>query len=679
LARARGETSAFGARLDMETDALLILVLASLAWAYGKAGAWILLAGLLRYLFVAASYALPWLARALPASRRRQAVCVLQIGTLIACVSPLFPPPASGAVALVGLVVLAWSFGVDVAWLARRRASDAPSDDFVEHERLAREWLLLALAVFVLNAALTFHNHWPTPWIEVRHDLSIELAVLLGALVAYSAFVRSVPRWVFGALAAAFVVLALGRYAAVTAPALYGRPVNLYWDAEHLPKIAAMLAAVAPAWLVAGFVVAAVALLAALAAVFHWALTRVARGLGAASMRRALGALALALIGVYSVGRALDLKVWRSFTVPVTSVYLDQVRFLYEARAADARHDLPLTPLAPSDLGAVAGADVLLMFLESYGATSYERPEIASVVEPQRAALASAAGATGRRVVSAFVTSPTFGGGSWLAHSSLMSQVEVRDAGKYELLLTQKRDTLPSLFAASGWRSIAWMPGMRNPWPEGSYYGFAALYGEKDIGYRGPEFGWWRIPDQFALEKLDAQELAGKNRAPRFVFFPTINTHVPFRPTPPYQGDRKRLLSDEPFDATDVSASVGQSPDWTNLAPAYAATLAYTFEYLAGYVRDRADADFVLVLVGDHQPAASVTGVGARWDVPVHVVTNRQYVADALVAAGFVEGVGLEPDAPAIANMPGLAAMLLRAFDSSARPHSYGSGKDGVL
>lgn len=119
LARRRGEASSFGARFDMETDALLILVLAALAWQHGKAGAFILLAGLLRYLFVAASYAAPWLGAALPPSRRRQAVCVVQIVSLIGALAPFVPPPASGALALGGLAVLVWSFGVDVAWLAR--------------------------------------------------------------------------------------------------------------------------------------------------------------------------------------------------------------------------------------------------------------------------------------------------------------------------------------------------------------------------------------------------------------------------------------------------------------------------------------------------------------------------------------------------------------------------------
>jgi phosphatidylglycerophosphate synthase len=119
LARGRGEQSDFGARFDMETDALLILVLAALVWQHDKAGAWVLLAGLLRYLFVAASYAWPWLSASLPPSRRRQAVCVVQIASLIGALAPLIASPASAALALAGLALLVWSFGVDVAWLAR--------------------------------------------------------------------------------------------------------------------------------------------------------------------------------------------------------------------------------------------------------------------------------------------------------------------------------------------------------------------------------------------------------------------------------------------------------------------------------------------------------------------------------------------------------------------------------
>jgi phosphatidylglycerophosphate synthase len=123
LARSRNESSHFGARFDMETDALLILALAALVWQHDKAGPWILGAGLLRYAFVAAGYALPWLRTALPASRRRQAICVAQIVSLLAALAPAVPLPWSAVFALAGLAALVASFAVDVGWLARHAAA----------------------------------------------------------------------------------------------------------------------------------------------------------------------------------------------------------------------------------------------------------------------------------------------------------------------------------------------------------------------------------------------------------------------------------------------------------------------------------------------------------------------------------------------------------------------------
>jgi phosphatidylglycerophosphate synthase len=119
LARRRREASEFGARFDMETDAFLILVLAAFVWQHGKAGVWILAAGLLRYAFVAGGRLLAWLRAALPPSRRRQAVCVVQIVSLLGALSPVVAPRPAAALALAGLAVLVWSFAVDVRWLAR--------------------------------------------------------------------------------------------------------------------------------------------------------------------------------------------------------------------------------------------------------------------------------------------------------------------------------------------------------------------------------------------------------------------------------------------------------------------------------------------------------------------------------------------------------------------------------
>lgn len=121
LARRSGLASAFGARFDMEIDALLTLVLCLLLVQEGKAGAWVLAAGLMRYAFVAAAWALPWLNAPLPPSWRRKAVCVTQITTLIVCLGPVIAPWASNALAALALAMLSWSFAVDIHWLHRHR------------------------------------------------------------------------------------------------------------------------------------------------------------------------------------------------------------------------------------------------------------------------------------------------------------------------------------------------------------------------------------------------------------------------------------------------------------------------------------------------------------------------------------------------------------------------------
>jgi hypothetical protein len=306
------------------------------------------------------------------------------------------------------------------------------------------------------------------------------------------------------------------------------------------------------------------------------------------------------------------------------------------------------------------------MFLESYGAVTYDVPELARRVAPARDELAHAAVETGRQIVSAFVSSPTFGGGSWLAHATFMSGVEVRDSGDYMLLLTQERATWPKLFKEAGYRTAAVMPGLKNVWLEGAFYGFDAIHDELGLDYQGPDFGWWRIPDQFSLAR--AKELTTRTdpRAPWLVFLPTINTHIPFLPVPPYQADWKRVLDPKPYPQADVAASLAATPDWNALGEPYTDSFGYTFTYLAGYVRGDAALDETLILIGDHQPAASVAGVGARWDVPVHVLTRRTDIAAALLDAGFVEGVALAPQQPPIGTLPELSVLLLETF---AGPH----------
>ena len=121
LARRTQMTSAFGARFDMEVDALLILALSILAWRHDKAGAWVLASGLLRYAFIAAGWILPWMQRPLTPTQRARAICVIQIVALLVAMLPSVQPPASTIVAAIGVIALVYSFAVDTLWLWQHR------------------------------------------------------------------------------------------------------------------------------------------------------------------------------------------------------------------------------------------------------------------------------------------------------------------------------------------------------------------------------------------------------------------------------------------------------------------------------------------------------------------------------------------------------------------------------
>ncbi len=524
-----------------------------------------------------------------------------------------------------------------------------------------RRWLSLATALFLLNAALSFHNHWPTPWVEVRPELSAEIALLV-LVLALGARVWGPPgRRLLIGLALTLTPLAVGRYAEVTAPALYGRPINLFWDAQHLPRVIAMLIEAAPLKLVIFGVLGLALLLGLLYLLLRWALGQVAEAVGETAPRRVLTLLAGAAVSAYVAGVFSPRLDWEHrFSLPVTRTYAQQVAFVIEALGPAPPALAPNAPMG-SDLARVQGADVVILFVESYGAATYDQPRLAEALDASRADLAGAVAETGRGAVSAFVRSPTFAGSSWLAHASLLSGVEVTEGSDYNLLLAQPRETLVHLFARAGYRTLAVMPGLRQAWPEGSFYGFDRILGAQALDYRGPALGWWRIPDQFALATLDA-ELTRAEGGPLLAVFPTINSHIPFHPTPPYQPDWGRMLTSDPFDAAETAAALAQRPDLSNLGPAYADSLDYLFKVLAGWLRLRPDLDLVLLVLGDHQPAAAVSGEGASWEVPVHLITGRAAVRDALVEAGFTPG--LTPQRPALANLPELTGLLLRAFDS---------------
>jgi hypothetical protein len=533
--------------------------------------------------------------------------------------------------------------------------------DSVSNRAVVVRWTVLAAALALLNFSLTFVNVWPTLFVRLTGAVSIEAALLILLIVLIRARIGPPPAAVLRMLGVLWVVLVVGRYADVTSRSLYGRDINLYWDVRYMPDVGSMLAVVANPWWVAAIVAATLILPLVAYTLIRWALGCVSDATHDPWARRALTAVGATVLAC-GVAPRVDARIPEVLEIapPVTPVFMDQARrFAYELSGAGIRALPPATRIA-SDFTRVQGADVFLIFIESYGQVSWNRPAFVAALASSRAGLEAAIRDTGREVVSASVESSTFGGESWLAHISLLTGSEVRDQDTNVRLMAQQRDTMVTAFARRGYGTVAVMPGLQRDWPEGRFYRFDQVYGAHELDYHGPPFGWWDITDQYVLARLDALLRARPSGQPLFVFFPTISTHTPFTPTPPYQPDWKRILTTAPYDADELDRAWSQPPDWLNLGPGYTQALDYIHATLAGYLRLHGGRDLVMILVGDHQPPAAVTGEDASWDVPMHVIASRAELLDRLLQHGFRKG--LAPTPQPLMKINAMLPVLLDGF-----------------
>ncbi|MBK8319988.1 MAG: sulfatase-like hydrolase/transferase [Betaproteobacteria bacterium] len=364
---------------------------------------------------------------------------------------------------------------------------------------------------------------------------------------------------------------------------------------------------------------------------------------------------------------------WPLVAKPVIPSYWRQVQLL--AAAFSPQHQAALLPAttavdaamaakSTNTLGALGGRDVYLIMLESVGAITYDDALAARTLGPSRERFAADIAASGRHVVTAFFRSPTFAGGSDLAQLGVLSGIDLSDPMRHDLLLTTQRPTLISLFKAQGYQTFGLYPALNWEWPERAFYGFDVFIERRDFGYAGPAMGFWELPDQFTAARFEKIHPRDNGAPPRFVFFPTITCHLPFSPVPPYQAEWSRVLSAQPFDEAETHQTLAQKPNWLNMAPDYLRMVNYTYQWLGAYFRQPEPREAIYVLVGDHQPAASITGEGASWDVPVHIVSRDSKLLGRFIEQGFRPG--MEPPRQAIGALHALTGMMLESFAAPA-------------
>ena len=669
----RTRTSKFGAQFDGEADAFLILVLS--VYVAPMVGWWVLAIGAARYAFAVAGWGVPWLRGQLPPRHWRKVVAATQ-GIVLTFAAAEVLPRALTQVALVGaLVLLAESFGRDVWWLRRHRyAVPAEAADVVEPADVPepglsiaggdrpsggrRRWravaatatnvLALLLVWFALVAPDQAHRLTPSAFVRIPVEglvvasLAIVLpsrprrilAAVVGVLLALVAIVKILDMGFFAALARPFNP--------VTDRGYFGPAIDLVGDS--IGQIGAAVAVVAAVALVLAILVCmplAIGRLTGLVARHRsWSL-RILTALMVIWMACSVSGLQIGQgepIASANAGR-LAIGQVRAITAGVR----DEQRFQAEA-AVDHFRDTAGGEL----LTGLRGKDVFVVFIESYGRISIEGSPSSPQVQALLDAGTSRLRASGYSSKSAFLTSPTFGGLSWLAHATLQSGLWIDNQGRYDRLLSSDRMTLSAAFSDAGWRTVAVLPSNRRRWPEGkSFYQLDKIYDRRNIGYEGPRFGFSLMPDQYALSAFQRLALAKRDSTPLMAQIELASSHPPWAKIPrmvPWSGlgDGSvfvRMVEDVAIPIQEL----WDDPD--DVKAAYEKSITYSLSTLISFVERYGDEDLVLVVLGDHQPSTAVTGHGASRDVPITIVAHDPTVMNRISGWGWQDGMRPDPQA----------------------------------
>lgn len=317
-------------------------------------------------------------------------------------------------------------------------------------------------------------------------------------------------------------------------------------------------------------------------------------------------------------------------------------------------------------LPGLAGRDVSLAFIESYGVSALFDPRYAPVIAPRLAAMQRRFDAAGLHVATSRLTSPVQGGQSWLAHGTVISGLWLTSQRHYDLLLTRDSPTLIDDFRLTGHRSVAIMPAITAPWPAGRRLGYDIRLAARDIPYRGPALNWVTMPDQYTW-RFFADYRRSQSR-PLFTELAMISSHAPWTPILPLLDDWDDLQEGRRFDRW---ATAGPAPEvlWQDAGDVrrhYIRAIDYALAAMAGFAERYLGEHQLLIVLGDHQPAPLITGDKASRDVPIHVISRDAALIARFEAAGFRPGLW-PSDAPASRRQDALRGLLHRLFGARSR------------
>jgi hypothetical protein len=528
--------------------------------------------------------------------------------------------------------------------------------------------VITALAVLLVLFGLLVPDHLGELGPGALIRIPIEALILTGlALVLPDRFMRWIAM-VAGALLGVVTVVKLldiGFYAA------FDRPFDPLIDYTFFPPAIEVLARSIgrPAAIAAAALAAVLAV--GLIVLMPLAVRRLTRRVARHPTVTARAAVALGAVWVVCAAFGLQavagLPIADRNATGVAAAQLNQIRadladrkvFAHE-QAVDRFAGVPRDAL----LTGLRGKNVLLVFVESYGRVAIQGSDFAPEVNALLDNGSSRLRAAGFGARSAFLTSPTYGGASWLAHSTLQSGLWIDSQQRYLSVISGQRQTLTSAFRAAGWRTVGVVPANDFDWPEASFYGYDQIYDSRNIGYHGPGFNLDSMPDQYTLSAFQRDELSVPGHPPVMAEIDLLSSHAPWAPLP-------TLIPWNSVGDGSVFTGMperGQSADqvWRDpkrIRAEYGHSIEYSLDTLISYVQTYGDDNTVMIVLGDHQPAPVVTGEGASRDVPISIIAKDPAVLAQIAGWGWSDGLRPDGTAP-VWRMDSFRDRFLTAFGS---------------
>jgi hypothetical protein len=335
--------------------------------------------------------------------------------------------------------------------------------------------------------------------------------------------------------------------------------------------------------------------------------------------------------------------------------------------AAQIKHDPYRDTPTSALLRALRGKDVLLVFAESFGRVALEESSFAPEVNEALAAGDRRLAGAGFHSRSGYLISPTFGGGSWLAHSTLNSGLWVHTLRRYGQLLPERRFTLASAFNRAGWRTVDDVPSNDRPWPEGkAFYRWDRIYDRNQVGYRGPTFSYASMPDQYIYSALQRLELGRTDRPPLFAEVDTVSSHQPWNRVPemiPWEEVGDGSIYNRLPNHYEGGSFLSYWADAPRVQANYGHSIVYTIDALTSFIARYGKKNLVVIELGDHQPRNPVTGERAGHQVPISIIAHDPKALKRIEGWGWNPGLRPRKDAP-VWPMSSFRDRFFNAFDA---------------